>query len=187
MKEISLHIMDISENGIGAGADTIRIILDENRLDNRLILTIADNGRGIPPEILKKVTDPFYTSRTTRRVGLGLSLLKAAAERCNGTFKVASTLGEGSEVSASFEYGHIDRAPIGDIANTLGILIMGNPDIDFIYKHVINGKEFEVDTREIKTELEGMNIADPHIIQHLMKIIREGISQLDIGTENIQQ
>jgi len=179
MKEISLHILDIVENGIGAGADVIQILLQENRLDNKLLLSISDNGRGIPPEIIHKVTDPFYTSRTTRRVGLGLSLLKAAAERCNGTFLISSTLGKGSETSASFEYNHIDRAPIGDIAGTLGTLMMGNPDIDFVYKHMVNGKEFEMDTRDIKKDLQGIAIADPQVIQHLVKIIRESISELE--------
>jgi hypothetical protein len=179
MKEIALHIMDISENGIAAGANVIEILLNEKRLENSFILTIKDNGRGIPPEILNRVTDPFYTSRTTRRVGLGLSLLKAAAERCNGKFELSSIPGKGSQVKASFEYNHIDRAPVGDIANTLGIMIMGNPDIDFVYKHIINGEDFEIDTREIKKELEGISISDPEVIQYLMKTIRSAIDQLE--------
>jgi len=182
MKEIALHIMDIAENGITAGADTIEILLDEKRLDNHLMLTIKDNGRGIPLEILNRVTDPFYTSRTTRRVGLGLSLLKAAAERCNGKFELSSTPGKGSQVTASFEYNHLDRAPIGDMANTLGIIIMGNPDIDFTYKHIINGKEFEMDTREIREELEGVSISDAGVVQYLMKTIRSAIDQLEKDT-----
>lgn len=186
MKEISLHIMDIAENGVGAGANIIQIHIDENRMENRLVISIKDNGKGIPPEIINKVTDPFYTSRTTRRVGLGLSLFKAAAEQCNGKFNITSIPGEGSEVHASFEFDHIDRAPIGDMSNTLGILIMGNPDIDFIYKHVINGKEFEMDTREIKAELDGISIADPQVAQHLSKMIGKAVRQLEKNTENTQ-
>lgn len=184
MKEISLHIMDIAENGIAAGANLIDILIDEQRGRNKLIISISDNGRGIPEEIVNKVTDPFFTSRTTRRVGLGLSLLKAAAERCNGYFQLASKPGKGSKTLAVFEYDHIDRAPIGDMANTFGILIMGNQDIDFTYKHIINGEEFEVDTRDIKKELDGMSLADPAVFRPLVKTIRDAITHLGDGKDN---
>ncbi|MBU1181265.1 MAG: ATP-binding protein [Proteobacteria bacterium] len=177
MREISLHIMDVAENGITAGAGCIHILIDEERIENRLKVVIKDNGKGIPPDMLRKVTDPFVTSRTTRRVGLGLSLLKEAAKRCDGDFSVESEPGRGTSVTATFRYDHIDRAPIGDIAGTITMLIAGNPDIDFVYDHVIDGNRFAIDTRELRAELEE-SLADPALLFHLKKQIEEELRKL---------
>jgi len=179
MREISLHIMDIAENGIGAGADLIEIRVDEQRNANQLTIEIVDNGNGIPEENVDKVVDPFFTSRTTRRVGLGLSLLKAAAERCDGTFQLTSTLGKGSRVLATFVYDHIDRAPIGDMATSFGLLMVGNQDIDFTYVHKINENEFEVATRDIRQELGDVPLGDPAVYPLLVKSVKDGVNQLD--------
>ncbi len=178
MREISLHIMDIAENGTGAGADLVDILVDEQRTENKLIIEITDNGKGMPEEVLAKVTDPFFTSRTTRRVGLGLSLLKAAAERCDGTFQLTSTEGKGSRVIATFAYDHIDRAPLGDMVGSFGLLVVGNQEIDFTYTHRIDGKVFEVDTRELKQELGDVSLADPAVYTQLIQSIRDAVSQL---------
>jgi hypothetical protein len=146
--------MDIVENGIAAGAALIEIRMEEDRKGNRLRMTIRDNGRGIPADLLHKVLDPFYTTRTTRRVGLGLSLLRDAAKRCDGDFQIESKEGKGTEVSTSFRLDHIDLAPLGDMASSVVSLIMGNTDVDFVYTHDVDGKVFRMDTREVKKELD---------------------------------
>jgi len=178
LRELSLHILDIVENGITAGADCIHIDVIVSRAEDFLTIIIRDNGRGIPAEKLKNLTDPFVTTRTTRRVGLGLSLLAAAAERCDGKLKVAAGTGGGTEVTATFRYSHIDRAPIGDMATTMATLLMGNPQIDFVYTHVIDGEEFILDTRELKKELEAHCLEDPMVIYRLGEGIRTSLKQL---------
>ena len=178
MREMSLHIMDVAENGIGAGASLIEIRVAEDGKTNRLTIGIKDNGRGIPADILDKVTDPFYTTRTTRRVGLGLSLFREASRRCEGEFGIRSKQGEGTEVSASFRLDHIDLAPMGDMVGTMTSLIVGNPQVDFVYTHEVDGRVFKLDTREVKQELDGMEITRPEVIKFLGDLIRE--SMIDI-------
>lgn len=181
MREIALHIMDIAENGIAGGADCIHITIDEARNNNRLRIEIRDNGRGIPPEMFKRVTDPFITSRTTRRVGLGLSLLEAAARRCVGEFDIVSEPGKGVCVKAEFEFDHIDRAPVGDMASSITTLICGNPDVDFVYTHTVNKEIFNLDTREIKKELEDVSITEPAVIHHLTESIKNELLKMEKG------
>ena len=178
MRELSLHILDIAENGITAGADRIHILLEEARTADLLTIKITDNGQGMPAEKIEKLTDPFVTSRTTRRVGLGLSLLAAAAERCEGRLTVKTAPGAGTEVGVTFRYSHIDRAPVGDMAATITTLIMGNPQIDFVYVHIINDQEFTLDTRELKAEMGSLSLTNPVVIHHLAASIRNSLGQL---------
>jgi anti-sigma regulatory factor (Ser/Thr protein kinase) len=178
MRELSLHILDIAENGITAGGNCIWIEVDEARKKDQLTIVIRDNGRGMPVEKLERIDDPFITTRTTRRVGLGLSLLAAAAARCEGTMRVNSEPGKGTEVRATFRFNHIDRAPLGDMAATITTLIMGNPEIDFVYSHCIDGNEYELDTREIRTEMEDLSLSDPTAIYHLGESIRSALKGL---------
>jgi len=179
MRELSLHILDIAENGITASADCVHITVDEQRDTNRVTIHITDNGPGIPKEMIENVTDPFVTSRTTRRVGLGLSLLAAAAKRCDGEFTIDSALGKGTTVTAAFAFDHIDRAPVGDMAATITTLMAGNPDIDFLYIHKINKNDFNLDTVEIKRELEGVPLNEPAVIHHLAELIRKELGKLE--------
>ena len=179
MRELSLHILDIAENGITAGADCVHITVDEQRASNRVELSIKDNGPGIPKEMIETVTDPFVTSRTTRRVGLGLSLLAAAAKRCDGEFIIDSAPEKGTTVNAAFAFDHIDRAPVGDMAATITTLMAGNPNIDFVYFHQINKNDFSLDTREIKRELEGVPLNEPAVIHHLTELIRKELEKLE--------
>lgn len=181
MRELSLHILDIVENGITAGGDCIWIEVDEARAKDRLKIVIRDNGSGMPPEKIQNINDPFITSRTTRRVGLGLSLLSAAAGRCDGTVRVDSRPGNGTEITATFRYQHIDRAPLGDMAATIGSLIIGNPGIDFVYSHRIDGKEFSLDTREIRNEMEALSLSNPVVVHHLSESIRSALKALASG------
>jgi hypothetical protein len=170
--------MDIIENGLAAGATRIGLSVVEQREDNWLKITITDNGRGIPEKMLQEVMDPFVTSRTTRRVGLGLSLFREASRRCKGEFSIKSKEGEGTEVQATFRLDHIDLMPLGDMAGSLTTLIMGNSDVDFVYTHEVGGKVFELDTRQIKEELEGVPIDQPEVIRYLATTIRESLADL---------
>ncbi len=178
MRELSLHILDIVENGITAGADCIHITVVESRAEDILSLSVSDNGRGIPAEKLDRLQDPFVTSRTTRRVGLGLPLLAAAAERCDGKMEVTVGSAGGTKVAATFGHSHIDRAPMGDMASTMTTLIMGNPQIDFVYTHTINGDDFIMDTRELKKELGVDALEDPMVVHQLGQSIRNSLAQL---------
>ena len=181
MREISLHIIDIAENGIAAGADLIKIKISESGLKNLLEITVSDNGKGIPPELINRVTDPFFTTRTTRRVGLGLSLFKEAAKRCSGEFNITSREGKGAEVSASFALDHIDLAPIGDLAGSIMCLIMGNPGVDFVYTHEYNRRSFTIDTRDLRKELDGVPINRPEVLRYIEDVIKESGRALKEG------
>jgi hypothetical protein len=178
LREISLHIIDIAENGIAADADLIKIKISELRNKNLLEITVSDNGKGIAPEIINKVTDPFFTTRSTRRVGLGLSLFKEAAKRCGGEFNINSREGKGTEISASFVLDHIDLAPIGDLAGSIACLIMGNPGVDFVYTHEYNQRSFTIDTRDIKRELDGVSINRPEVLRYIEDMIKVSIQEL---------
>jgi hypothetical protein len=178
VRELSLHIMDVAENGLGAGASLVEVGVTERHETNRMEIRIRDNGRGIPADLLGVVTDPFYTTRKTRRVGLGLSLFKEAAKRCNGEFRIRSEEGKGTEVFAAFELDHIDLAPLGDMAGSLTSLIVGNPEVDFLYIHDVDGRTFTLDTREVKRELEGVPISHPEVVRYMADSIREGIGEV---------
>ena len=182
MRELSLHILDIAENGITAGADCIQIRVNEDRRgENLLTIVIADNGSGMPADKLQKPTDPFITTRTTRRVGLGLSLLAAAADRCEGKLEIETDPDRGTRVQATFRYNHIDRAPVGDMASTITTLIMGNPQVDFVYTHIIDNQDFVLDTRDLKENEQDQSLADPMLLYQLTQSIRNSLSALAEG------
>jgi hypothetical protein len=178
MKELSLHILDLAENGIAAQATLVRVLVDERPSENIITIEIEDNGKGIPPGMIETITDPFVTSRTTRRVGMGLSLFKAAAERCDGFFEIRSEPGKGTQTRGSFRYDHIDRAPLGDMPSTLVSLIAGYPEIDIDYAHMYDGRNFSFDTREIRAELEGVPLNEPAVLQHLKKAIKQELDHI---------
>lgn len=158
MEDISLHILDIAENSVAAQADKIEIRICEDLDKDLLSIEIIDNGVGMDKETLEKALDPFYTSKTVRRFGFGLSLLSEAAKAANGHFSLQSKKGEGTILKADFQHSHIDRQPLGDIGQTLITLIIGNPEIDFIFEHKRNGHTSFLDTRIIKKQLQEMPI-----------------------------
>ncbi|QEK12318.1 sensor histidine kinase [Crassaminicella thermophila] len=178
MKELSLHILDIVQNSITAKATFIQIIIEENEKENFINIKIIDNGIGMNKDLLEKVINPFVTTRKTRKVGLGISLFKAAAERCNGRFYIQSELGKGTEIFASFERDHIDRAPLGNMVDTIITIIMANEKIDYVYKHTFNECEFIFDTREIRKVLGGMPLNDVAVIDWMKNYIIDGIKEL---------
>lgn len=178
MKDLSLHILDIVQNSISAQATFIDITIKESHSDNTYSVRIKDNGIGMPQDMVDKVTDPYITSRTTRKVGLGLPLLKMNAERTGGRLKIISEVGKGTEVEALFIHDNIDRLPLGDMAATIAILASANPLIEFIYTHTVDGETYIFDTREIKEALEDVAINDIHIFKYLKEMINENLQEI---------
>ena len=172
MEDLSLHILDVVENCITAEATRIEVKITEDTEENLLTVEMSDNGKGMSKELLENATDPFYTTRTTRKVGLGIPLLAQSARESNGEISIKSKIGEGTSIKATFQYDHIDRKPLGDIGQTMIILIMSNPDIDFLFEHKNNDKVYTLDTAEMKKELDGIPINNPDVI----KIINNDIS-----------
>ena len=174
MEDISLHLLDIVENATGAGATLVEIKLKEDRGRGLLEIVIRDNGSGMDREMVDRVTDPFVTTRTTRRVGFGLPFFKQSAEEAGGDFSIQSEKGRGTEVRATFEMNHIDRKPIGDIGSTMVSLILGNPDIDFSYESNLDGNEIAFDTREIREELgHSVALTDPAVLSLIKGLFEE--------------
>ncbi len=148
MEDLSLHILDIAENSISGSAKRIEIRIDEDRTEDLLTIEIRDDGKGMDEQTLQKALDPFFTTRTTRRVGLGLPLLAQAARESDGRIELDSKPGRGTTVRATFTYSHVDRKPLGDIDETICTLVAGHPEIDILYEHKRNGSIYHFDTRE---------------------------------------
>lgn len=178
MEELSLHILDIAKNSVKAKATLIKITVCEDISKNKLTIEIEDNGCGMDKEFLKTVTDPFSTTRTTRKVGLGIPLFKAAAQRCGGDLEIFSETGKGTTLRAWFEHNHIDRAPLGDMAGTMQTLISGSPEIDFLYCHTINDKEFILDTREMRNILGDVPLDSMEVVSWIYDYTEEGIKNI---------
>jgi len=179
LKELSLHILDLVENSISAKASLIKIAIIEELEKNLLQITIGDNGRGMDEELLIVVDNPFTTTRTTRSVGLGLSLFKSAALRANGDFHIISEKGKGTEVVASFKHDNIDRAPIGNMGSTISAILSREEKIDILYLHKINNKKFIFCTKEIKKLLGQISMNTPKVILWVQDYINENIEELN--------
>ncbi|MGI6251873.1 MAG: ATP-binding protein [Aminivibrio sp.] len=177
LDDLSLHILDIAENGVNAGADAISIEIDHR--EDFLRLAVRDNGRGMDEDTVKSVTDPFYTTRTERRVGLGLPFLKQLTELCEGDFLIKSAPGEGTEITASFLMSSVDAPPMGDIPSTLFTLFLGYPDVTWEYTHRRGSKEFFLNSVELKDALGGGNpFADPSMSMAIKEFIGTNLSEL---------
>jgi hypothetical protein len=176
--EISLHILDIVENSLAAGADLVQIALEKDDANDLLRLSVQDNGSGLAPEDVQRIADPFFTTRTTRRVGMGVALLKQSAEQSGGGFLIESTPGIGTTVRAEFVLSHLDRPPLGNLTDTLTTLIVGNQNSDFVYRQINNGRIFELDTREIKETLDGVPLSHPDVLVFLRENIKSNVAEL---------
>lgn len=179
MKELSLHILDIAKNSVKAKASLVEIYVNEDEEKNLLTIDINDNGCGMSEEFLKNVKDPFSTTRTTRKVGMGISLFEAAAMQCGGKLDITSEEGVGTKMCVSFQYNHIDRAPLGDMAGTMETLISGSPEIDFLYRHTKNGNAFTLDTRELRGILGDVPLDLPEVVLWIDGYIKEGLSEIN--------
>jgi len=173
-----MHILDLVQNSIAAGAATINIWVTEDLKADLMEITISDNGRGMTPELVDRVSDPFFTTRTTRKVGLGIPLFKAAAERCGGWLTIQSTVGEGTLVTARFQHSHIDRAPLGDMVETIVVLLVCNPEVNLVYRHTLNGLEFSFAAAEVRRELDGVPINAPPVVSWIREYISGSLAQL---------
>lgn len=175
MRELSLHLLDIAENSIAAGASAIRIMVEENTQQDKLRLSVEDNGKGMDKEMLARVTDPFTTSRTTRKVGLGIPLLKEAAEACNGSFSIQSQVGKGTRVEIEFQRSHIDRMPLGNLADTYLTLVAASPQIDWQLGYKLDKYDFQYDQKEIRNELGDIPFSDPAVLKYVRNTFFEGL------------
>jgi anti-sigma regulatory factor (Ser/Thr protein kinase) len=173
MRELSLHILDALQNSLEAGATLVELTIEEDLAADLLTITIGDNGRGMSEDQLARVYDPFFTTRSTRHVGLGIPLFRSAAQHCSGDLNVTSQLGEGTTLCATFQHSHIDRAPLGDIAGTLlSFILSGSCDLHYI--HRVNGCAFEFRTDGIRAELGNIPLTHPRVRKWLHDFIDEG-------------
>lgn len=183
MNELSLYILDLVQNSIEAGAKNIAISITEDLDKDTFIIYIEDDGKGIPGEFIDKVIDPFFTTRTTRKVGLGLSLANQLAKDCNGTFSVDSSH-RGTRLTIVLQHSHIDRPPLGNIVDTLLALIAANPNIDFVYTHKVNKQEFLFKTKDIRKIIgEDIPINLPGILEFIKNELILGLSNLGGGAD----
>jgi signal transduction histidine kinase len=150
MEDFALHILDIAENSIAASAKRIEILIIEDTMNDLLSIEIRDDGKGMDAETRERALDPFFTTRTTRRVGLGIPLLAQAARESDGTIEIISEPGKGTTVKACFRHSHPDRKPLGDIAETVRTIMAGKAELELKYEHRIDGSVYRLDTRDLK-------------------------------------
>lgn len=181
MKELSLNILDISQNSVKAGASRVDITVTESVKRDIVSIEVEDNGCGMSEDMLKTVIDPFVTTRTTRKVGLGIPLVRQLAIDTEGTFDIKSKIGEGTVLYADFKLTHLDRPPLGDISSTLVTIISSAPSIRYVYKHITDNGEFALDTDEVKTMLEGIPIDSPEILMWLGEYLTENLNSIEGG------
>ena len=178
MKTLSDHILDIVQNSIRANATLIEIIVEENKISDLCILQINDNGCGMSREILEQATNPFFTTRTTRKVGLGLSLLKQNAEMANGKFSIHSELNKGTEVEATFQYSNVDRPELGDVWNTFYLTMLSNENVEIVYEHKTKKGSFKISSSEIRSNIEGISMQQTEIREAITDLIINNIIEI---------
>jgi len=181
MEDISLFVLDLAQNSISAKAKLVIIEVTENSQLNLLKVELIDDGKGMSEEMVQKVTDPFFTTRTTRRVGLGLPMAKAASTSCGGNFSISSQIGKGTKITLEYLTDNIDCPPFGKMEQTIFALIATNSEIDFVYKHSTLEGTFVLDTRLIKKELNEVPINSGPVLQWISEYIIEGINEVNGG------
>jgi hypothetical protein len=184
VREIALHLLDIAENSVTAGAKRVELFVEEDLANDRLRLTVQDDGQGMDEELAAHVTDPFITSRTTRKVGLGIPLLKAAAEACGGSLRLSSKPGRGTRLEVEFQRSHIDRPPLGDLAGTLLTLFIGCPQVHWLLEYRIDTGDpaediqFIFDDAPLKQALEGIPLSEPEVLAFIRGLLQEGVARV---------
>mgnify|MGYP000935937511 CR=1 FL=1 len=181
LQELSLSVLDIVSNSIRAGANLVEITIDVNRDKDTLIIDITDNGCGMTKEQLLMVEDPFFTTRTSRTIGLGVPFFKMAALSTGGSFSINSAPGAGTKVTATFILSHIDRMPLGDINSTIHSLIIANTQIDFVYTYKFDGKGFTLDTRQFRAILGNISLDSPEVSEYIKEFLTENKNETDDG------
>lgn len=178
MREISLHILDLVQNAVAAGASEIQLEIEEDQALDTLRISLHDNGRGMSPEELCKVTDPFVTTRSVRKVGLGLSLLEMSTQRCEGSLMIESKVGQGTTVTACYRYSHLDRAPLGPMPQTLITILVANPGLTVWYRHRRNRQSFEFNSKDITAVLGDVPLAQPEVLNWLNQFLSNHYDRL---------
>jgi len=178
MKDLSLHILDIVQNSLVADSTEVYIGCTQDATNETLSLAIQDNGKGMCTETLQKVTDPFFTTRTTRKVGMGIPLLKQNAEATGGSFKIESCKGEGTKLEATFGLNHVDRPPLGDLPGVVVLIAGANPAIRFKYVHSVGEKCYVFDTLEVSKVLDGLPINNAEVLRFLKEMITENLLEI---------
>ena len=178
MKELALNILDLAQNSISARATLIELEVLENSASDTLVITLADNGCGMTEDQVKNVTDPFFTTRTTRKVGLGVPFFKMAAEMAGGSFSIQSETGKGTRLLATFVLSNVDRMPIGDMEGVVSDLIYMNPKINFTYRRRIDSKEFFLDTAELKEILGDVPLNSPEVFEWISEYLKEQLASI---------
>jgi len=178
MRELSLNVMDVAQNSVRAQASLVYITVTESDLEDNLTISISDNGCGMTEEQVQQVIDPFFTTRTTRKVGLGVPLFKLSAEQTGGSFEIRSKVGEGTVTTAAYVKSSVDMTPLGDINSTVRMLIQCNPDIDFVFTHSTDADSFTLDTRELREVLEGVSLDTPDVLEWIGQFLEENTQNL---------
>ncbi|HIS70292.1 MAG TPA: sensor histidine kinase [Candidatus Gallacutalibacter stercoravium] len=174
MRELSLNVLDVAQNSLTAGATLTQILVQEDTAQQRLTIQIIDNGKGMTAEQVAHVMDPFYTTRTTRKVGLGVPLFKLAAEQTGGSLSIQSTPGQGTQVTAVFCTGSIDMTPLGDINATVAMLVRCNPERDFVFRRGIDGRCLLLDTRQLRQVLgDEVALDSPDVMEWVEGFLQE--------------
>jgi anti-sigma regulatory factor (Ser/Thr protein kinase) len=174
VEDLSLHILDIAENSVRADARTIEIGITRDAEQDLLRIEVNDDGRGMDAETLAKVRDPFFTTKC-KKTGLGIPLLSQAAEQAGGQVRVDSAPGKGTRVAATFKWNHVDRPPVGSMAETVLTLIAGHPDREYIYVEREGERSFRFDTGELKADLDGVPITEPAVLAAIRDLLKENI------------
>lgn len=183
MRELSLNVMDVAQNSVRAQASLVYITVTESDKEDNLTISIRDNGCGMTDEQVQQVIDPFFTTRTTRKVGLGVPLFKLSAEQTGGSFDITSKVGEGTVTTASYVKSSVDMTPLGDINDTVKILIQCNPDIDFVFTHSTDLSSFTLDTRELREILAGVPLDTPDVLEWIAQFLEENTQNIYGGAE----
>jgi len=184
MREIALHLLDVAENSVTANAKNITLTVCEDLQGDRLTVSVVDDGKGMSAEMAASVVDPFVTSRTTRKVGLGIPFFKAAAEACNGSLVINSEIGKGTRLDVEFQHSHIDRMPLGDLSSTMLTLFVASPQIHWLFDYSAisaNGEteeKFELDTQPIMAELSDMPLTEPAVLAFIREYIESGVARV---------
>ena len=178
MRELSLNVMDVAQNSVRANASLVHITVDESDREDFLTISISDDGCGMTDEQVQQVIDPFFTTRTTRKVGLGVPLFKLSAEQTGGSFDIKSKVGEGTTTTASYVKSSVDMTPLGDINSTVKILIQCNPDIDFVFSHSTDNGSFTLDTRELRDILGDVSLATPDVLEWIGAFLEENTNSI---------
>jgi len=177
--ELSLHILDIAENSIAAGAEVVAIRIEEDQKKDIFTIEIEDDGKGMDEQMKKQALDPFVTTKPRKKVGLGLSLLAEAARKTGGNMEIHSRLDEGTRIVATFGFSHLDRQPLGDMVETMVLLIVGNPNVEFVYQHTRDGKLFSMDTRDIQKYLGDIPRSTPDVLDFIREHLLTGLQEID--------